>query len=114
AAEQSERLNIPTIADLMTLDKFLDQSLENRLPLICAEFGEAEPIFTALSRPQIKTAKKVAIITGPEGGFSIEEMKKLHELQGATALRLGPRILRADTAALAAISCWQSLYGDWK
>ena len=53
------------------------------------------------------------MLIGPEGGFSDRERARLHEMETAHAVRLGPRILRADTAAVAALTVWQQQLGDW-
>ena len=55
----------------------------------------------------------IAILVGPEGGFSEDELKLLRQLDFATGVTLGPRILRAETAVVSALSCWQALSGDW-
>ncbi|HEU5094338.1 MAG TPA: RsmE family RNA methyltransferase, partial [Reyranella sp.] len=55
-----------------------------------------------------------AIVTGPEGGFAQAELEALRRMRDVTSVGLGPRILRADTAALAALACWQALLGDWR
>ena len=57
--------------------------------------------------------RKWAILIGPEGGFSPEERERLRALPFTTAVSLGPRILRADTAAIAALTLWQAAVGDW-
>ena len=54
-----------------------------------------------------------AILIGPEGGFSSSELELLNKNPNFTAIDLGPRVLRADTAAIAALSCWQAVLGDW-
>jgi 16S rRNA (uracil1498-N3)-methyltransferase len=53
-------------------------------------------------------------MTGPEGGFTTSELDALGNLPFVTAVSLGPRILRAETAAIAALACWQSVLGDWR
>lgn len=111
AAEQSERLNIPQISAPITLEQLIKQWPSSRTPLICAEAGKASPINEALVKNKPHCP---AIVVGPEGGFELNELEKLCALPGAVALRLGPRILRADTAAISALSCWQSVCGDWK
>ena len=113
AAEQSERLSIPEIRAAMPLKELAAQWPKERLPIVCAEWGEAIPMHEALVRPQIKAAKKAAIITGSEGGFAADELELLRKLENAVFVRLGPRILRADTAAIAALSLWQAVCGDW-
>jgi len=112
AAEQSERLSVPEIRVAVALESLAAAWPAGRLPLICAEFGDASPIAQGL-RAASASCRAAAIVTGPEGGFTQQEMDALKTLPDALALRLGPRILRADTAALAALACWQSLCGDW-
>ncbi len=114
AAEQSERLSVPEIRKPLALDALIKTWPTKRLPLIGAEFGQALPIAQGLSSALAQTRPTAAIITGPEGGFMPEELTRLSALPESLLLRLGPRILRADTAALAALSCWQALCGDWK
>ncbi len=114
AAEQSERLSVPEIREPLALDGLIKNWPARRLPLIGAEFGKAVPIAQGLSSALAGARPTAAIITGPEGGFMPEEMDRLSALPESLRLRLGPRILRADTAALAALSCWQALCGDWK
>ena len=119
AAEQSERLGVPEIRPAMALNALAPAWPKDRTPLVCAEWGEARPIAQALSALPHHTAMhapaqpKAAIFTGPEGGFAAEELERLRCLPGAFSVRLGPRILRADTAAIAALSCWQAMRGDW-
>ena len=114
AAEQSERLSVPEICAAASLSTLAAHWPPHLRPLVCAEFGAATPVFEALSPLSAPSPLKPAIIVGPEGGFTGEEMAILRGLPHATALRLGPRILRADTAALSALSCWQALCGDWR
>jgi len=113
AAEQSERLTIPEIREPVTLVSYIESWTNDRLAVLCAEYGDAQPIAQAFSGPLAQTRPKAAIFTGPEGGFAPDEMEKLRSLPEILPVRLGPRILRADTAALAALSCWQALCGDW-
>lgn len=114
AAEQSERLNVPEIKAPLTLDFLIKNWPRERLPIVCAEFGEATPIAQALQQPDIKAFSQAAVVTGPEGGFAPEELERLRQMPHALPVRLGPRILRADTAALAALACWQAHGGDWR
>jgi 16S rRNA (uracil1498-N3)-methyltransferase len=113
AAEQSERLTIPELSEPIQLKKLKENWPKGCLPIVCAEWGEALPIAEALKQVRGKDFSAAAIITGPEGGFSSDEMELLRSLPHALPVRLGPRILRADTAALAALTCWQALCGDW-
>jgi 16S rRNA (uracil1498-N3)-methyltransferase len=111
ASEQSERLAAPTINSPISLEKLTQSWPKDVLPIVCAERGETRPAgesFLTLS-PQ-----PAAIITGPEGGFMPEEFVLLRSLPDARFIRLGPRILRAGTAAVAALACWQALCGDWR
>jgi 16S rRNA (uracil1498-N3)-methyltransferase len=71
------------------------------------------PLQAAFGLPMMKTATKAGVLVGPEGGFTAEEFDAVKEVPGAVFVRLGPRILRADTAAIAALSCWQGMRGDW-
>lgn len=115
AAEQSDRLDIPTITKPETLNALVQgwhTARQDRAVIVCAEFGAAEPI-AKLCLKLSGTVKAVSIITGPEGGFAEEELAALCALPNAHAARLGPRILRADTAAIAALTCWQAMGGDW-
>lgn len=112
AAEQCERLTVPRIRDAAPLLRVLDDWPDGRQILLCAEAGSAEPIHDVLGRTG--PAGPCAILTGPEGGFEHTELDALRKLPFVTAVGLGPRILRADTAALAALVCWQSALGDWR
>lgn len=112
AAEQCERLTVPEIRDAAPLSRILDDWPEGRRIMLCAETGAAEPIYDVLR--QTGHAGPCAILAGPEGGFEQTELDGLRKLPFVTAVGLGPRILRADTAALAALACWQSTNGDWR
>lgn len=113
AAEQSERLTIPEIKEPITLPKLLRDWPKERLAILCAEFGEAKPVHEAFAPLTIQSCSETAIFTGPEGGFTEKEMDLFPTLEKSLPIRLGTRILRADTAAIAAMSCWQSQCGDW-
>ena len=107
AAEQSGRLSVPEIGEPMALDKLLAGWPKERRIYFCDEGGEAKPL------AQVAGAGPAAILTGPEGGFDPKERAMLRGLAFVTPVTLGPRILRADTAALAALAIWQSVKGDW-
>jgi len=113
AAEQSERLSVPDIKKPVTLQNITTHWPQDRMLIVCAEWGDAQPLQTVLTLPTIKSTPKIAIAIGPEGGFAAEELDLFRGLPNAIFVRLGPRILRADTAAIAALSCWQSVCGDW-
>ena len=111
AAEQSTRLNVPVVDEPERLEKLLRDWDPSRRIILCAETGKARPIPDVLSN--IRSGGAWAVMTGPEGGFSQSELDGLAKLPFVTAVRLGPRILRADTAAAAALVCWQNHLGDW-
>ena len=110
AAEQSERLTVPEIREPLTLNQLLDSWPKDRRMLFCDEGGDAQPILDALSKT--KTGPW-GILTGPEGGFDPGERSLLRNQTFVVPVTLGPRIMRADTAALAALSVWQATLGDW-
>ncbi len=114
AAEQSERLSVPDIREPISLDRFIKTWPAKRLAILCAERGPARPIAQALSSALAEARESVAVLTGPEGGYTREELAKLGDLPELLPVRLGPRVLRADTAAFAALACWQALRGDWR
>ncbi len=108
AAEQCGATFVPEVSDLTSLDKFLTTLPADRKLLWCDEamVGQAP----ALSGPR---GGKWAILIGPEGGFSTDEQTRLRGLPQIHPTALGPRILRADTAAVAALTLWQATLGDW-
>lgn len=116
AAEQCERLDLPEVAAAMPLEKLLAEWPDGRRLLVCAEAGPARPIAEVLEKGKAEAGsagRAWAVLVGPEGGFSPEERQVLTALPFATAVSLGPRILRSDTAGLAALSCLQARLGDW-
>ncbi|HQR87941.1 MAG: 16S rRNA (uracil(1498)-N(3))-methyltransferase [Caulobacter sp. 32-67-35] len=110
AAEQTGRLDVPTVEDPVKLAEILDGWDPARKLVFCDEGGEALPAFQALAG----SAAPAAILIGPEGGFSPEERERLRSLPFVTPVSLGPRILRADTAAISALTLWQAAAGDWR
>lgn len=110
AAEQSERLDLPEIRAAADLESVLKAWPENRRLYLCAERSQAQPIATVFST---EAKGPSALLIGPEGGFTPEEFALLEKCPFVIKVSLGPRILRAETAALAALSCWQALQGDW-
>ncbi len=114
AAEQTERLSLPTIAAPVSLDALLTDWPAERHLLLCAEAGPAVPMTDALHRFTSAPLKPNAwaILCGPEGGFARSELDRLSKLPFVTPVGLGPRILRADTAALAALAIFQAVLGD--
>lgn len=112
AAEQCERLTLPRVDDARALSQILDSWPPERRILLCAEAGAAAPINEFLR--ECDPGEPWAVLTGPEGGFEQTELDLLRKFPNVSAVGLGPRILRADTAALAALSCWQAVLGDWR
>jgi 16S rRNA (uracil1498-N3)-methyltransferase len=110
AAEQSDRLTVPEIREPISLEKLLASWPRDRRIVFCDEGGDARPIAEALS--QIAKGP-FAILTGPEGGFDPAERDAIRSHDFVLPVTLGPRILRADTAALAALAIWQAMMGDW-
>ncbi|WP_120501735.1 16S rRNA (uracil(1498)-N(3))-methyltransferase [Roseovarius sp. EL26] len=108
AAEQCGGTFVPEVTALAKLDKLISDWPEDRQLMFCDESlaGAAETLGAA-------AGNKWAILIGPEGGFSESERSRLHALTFAHAVSLGPRILRADTAAVAAMTVWQQVIGDW-
>lgn len=111
AAEQCERLDLPDIGDPIRLDKALDEHPSDRTLVACVEFGDVRPIAEVVSA--LPAGAPVTLLVGPEGGFTPEERKLLESHADARFAGLGPRILRAETAGLAALTVWQALAGDW-
>lgn len=118
AAEQTGRMDVPVVDDPVKLDAVLDGWEAGRRLMFCDETGGV-PAVTALMRQSPSRTgtgdapAKWSILIGPEGGFSPEEGERLRALPFTTAVSLGPRILRADTAAIAAMTLWQAAAGDW-
>lgn len=108
AAEQCGGTYVPEVAGLHRLDRILADWDPERQIMFCDEtlVGAAQAL-------QAVESGKWAILIGPEGGFSEVERKRLHALPFTHAVSLGPRILRADTAAVAALTIWQTHLGDW-
>ena len=107
AAEQCGRTVLPEIGDPLQLTRFLDQRDTSRT-LYFADEGGGEQASDAFK------AGPAVILVGPEGGFTNEERATVRASLNAVPISLGPRILRAETAALAALAAWMSAVGDWR
>jgi 16S rRNA (uracil1498-N3)-methyltransferase len=110
AAEQSDRLTVPEIGEAIDLEKLLAAWPGERRIFFCDEGGDAKPLADAAREAG---EGPCAILTGPEGGFDPEERAALRARAFVVPVTLGPRVLRADTAALAALAIWQSVKGDF-
>ncbi|MEO3432729.1 16S rRNA (uracil(1498)-N(3))-methyltransferase [Inquilinus sp. CAU 1745] len=111
AAEQCERLDVPSVDQPVTLDRLLAGWPADRPLILCAESGDARPVAEVAAA---LAGRPVGLLIGPEGGFAQAELDGLAKLPFVHPVGLGPRILRADTAAVAALACWQCLAGDWR
>jgi 16S rRNA (uracil1498-N3)-methyltransferase len=107
AAEQCGRTALPELAEPVKLERLLADWPAERALLFADERGGGRPV-AEVARPGA-----AAILVGPEGGFTPEEGEAIRALPQAAAVTLGPRILRAETAALAAVSLWMGAAGDW-
>lgn len=123
AAEQTERLDVPVVEAPVALNALQEVIDPGASLYFCDEagndpsapwgggMGRAEPMLGVVSgRTEEKAA---AILIGPEGGFTPEERAWLRSLPNVTPVTLGPRVLRAETAAVAALTLWEAALGDW-
>lgn len=111
ATEQCERLTIPIINSALSLQEAFKEWDEERTLFFMDESGGGN---TAIEVFNDNKSSKAAILTGPEGGFSSAEFELLRSFPFAKGVNLGPRILKAETAVCAAMSCWQAVCGDWE
>lgn len=139
AAQQTERFDVPEIAEAQSLPRALDGWDASRRLIFADEEGDAVAIAEALltwtagvspaslvspesgaavdapdARGDTGGPRKIALLIGPEGGFAPEERRMLRALPFITPVSLGPRILRAETAVIAALSVIQAHWGDWR
>jgi 16S rRNA (uracil1498-N3)-methyltransferase len=122
AAEQTGRLEIPEVLAPEKLERVLDGWDAGRALMFCDEAGDDPEAAWGGSRGRAKPVLEAlkgaadgpwAVLIGPEGGFAPEERERLRGLPAVTPVTLGPRILRADTAAISALTLWQAALGDW-
>jgi 16S rRNA (uracil1498-N3)-methyltransferase len=111
AAEQSERLSVPELRLPEALDRVLAAWPVERRLLVSDETGAGEPLGAAAAR--LSFGAPLALMVGPEGGFDQTELDALGKLSFVSRVGLGPRVLRADTAAVAALAVIQAIAGDW-
>jgi 16S rRNA (uracil1498-N3)-methyltransferase len=115
AAEQCGILTLPAIAPPLKLERAIAERDPGRLLVFCDEDANVADPLAALARPEPgEPAPPLAVLIGPEGGFAPAERATLIGLPNVARLALGPRILRADTAAVAALALVQSVLGDWR
>ena len=112
AVEQCERLSVPDIRPVEKLSSIIDAWPEERRLIVCDETGGGVPMAETLT--DFPPAAPAAILIGPEGGFAQRELDALRNLPFVTTVGLGPRVLRAETAALAAVAAFQAIAGDWR
>jgi len=109
AAEQCERLDVPLVDEPMALADLLADWPKTRGLIVLAEHGKVQPLtYFAATYGDLP----IALLVGPEGGFAADELDEMRGLETAVTAGLGPRILRAETAALAALAIWQAVAGD--
>jgi 16S rRNA (uracil1498-N3)-methyltransferase len=117
AAQQCGILTLPEIAPPLGFDRVLAERDATRLLVFCDEDAERKDPLAALAgaRPAVSGGPPaLAVLVGPEGGFAAAERAALMRLPNVVRLALGPRILRADTAAVAALALVQGVLGDWR
>jgi 16S rRNA (uracil1498-N3)-methyltransferase len=111
AAEQCGLLVVPELTSDIRLSKLYMMMENDRAVIFCDEMAEVASPVEALKH--LKKGAPVAVLIGPEGGFDPDERRMIMDWPGSIAIALGPRILRADTAAVAALSAVQLAVGDW-
>lgn len=118
AAEQSERLSVPEVFEPATLERVLAAWPVDRRLFLCDESGAAAPAGAAFAAAAEEAGESgpgpAAVMVGPEGGFAASELDGLRKLPFVIPVGLGPRVLRTETAAMAALACWQAYAGDWR
>lgn len=113
AAEQCGILSIAAVAEPVPLERFLSQRPAGRLLIFCDEAAEVQDPVQSLQGAH-DAAEGIDVLIGPEGGFAEEERALLLRQPKILRLALGPRIMRADTAAVAALALVQAVLGDWR
>ncbi|CAL79757.1 conserved hypothetical protein [Bradyrhizobium sp. ORS 278] len=112
AAEQCGILSLAEVRDPVPLERFLRERMASRLLVFCDEAAEIADPVQALRGAAANAG--IDLLIGPEGGFAAEERELLLRQRQVTRLALGPRILRADTAGVAALALLQATLGDWR
>jgi 16S rRNA (uracil1498-N3)-methyltransferase len=114
AAEQCERLTVPEIDEPVPLVEMLANWPAERCLFVGDETGGGQPIADAAGEIAAGASLPCAVLVGPEGGFTAGELDELDKVTFVTKVGLGPRVMRADTAAIAALSVIQAIAGDWR
>ena len=112
AAEQCGILTLPEVAEPVAFMTVAGQAEADRLLVFCDEDADVKDPVAALAT--VRAGLPLAVLIGPEGGFAEEERAALLKRPNVVRIALGPRILRADTAAVAALALVQSVLGDWR
>jgi len=112
AAQQCGVLGVPDVAAPIPIDRLAGGA--DRLLIFCDESAEVTDPVKALEAAQLAEGQPIAVLIGPEGGFTNEERSALLKQPKVVRIALGPRILRADTAAVAAMALVQAVLGDWR
>lgn len=110
ASEQCERCTVPEVRVPERLERIIEGWERSRTLYVADETGQGAPATAAMADGNNTPA---AFLTGPEGGFDPQELDLLRRSPFVRPVSLGPRILRAETAAIAGLVCWQSIAGDW-
>lgn len=114
AAEQCERLNVPDIQEIKGLFEVLEYTDKGVAILFADELGATELSSAKdIASINLRDKAKIALLIGPEGGFSAKEREKILKYENVTPITLGPRILRADTAVISGLTLIQKFGGDW-
>lgn len=113
AAEQTGRLTVPEIDEPAPFPSLMANWPAERLLYGMDETGGGRPVLEVMAKHGAPS-RPCAILIGPEGGFAEEELVTIRSLPFVVTITLGPRILRSDTAAVAALACWQAAAGDWR
>ena len=111
AAEQSQRLDVPKVSSATSLENFLNKHPTERRLFVLDETGTGNSLPKVIS--QENKSGNIDFLVGPEGGFQSSELDAMRKLPFVTMVGVGPRILRTETAVLAALSCWQAISGKW-
>jgi 16S rRNA (uracil1498-N3)-methyltransferase len=114
AAQQCGILTVPEVAEPVSFERIIGSPDTGRLLVFCDENAEVKDPVSALVAARASPDQALALLIGPEGGFAADERAALLKLPNMVRIALGPRILRADTAAVAALTLVQTVLGDWR